>query len=165
MLFRSVNAADPLYFDGKLFITSGYGRGCALIDISGPAAKLVWENNKKPMASHFCSPVYIDGNIYGIDGNTGGGKLQCLDPKTGDIKWSQGGGFETFCAAAGKIIALDGRGDLIVAEAVPTGYKELARASVLNNDRNIKKWTAPVLANGLIYCRDGDGELVCVDVR
>jgi hypothetical protein len=26
-------------------------------------------------------------------------------------------------------------------------------------------WTAPVLANGLICCRNSEGDVVCVDVR
>ena len=30
-----VNAADPIFLDGKLFISSGYDRGCALLDIKG----------------------------------------------------------------------------------------------------------------------------------
>ncbi len=156
-----VNAADPAYFDGKLFITSGYDRGCTLIDLAGPQPQGLWENRN--LRCHFSSPIYLDGHIYGVDGNTGSGQLKCLEAKTGDVKWSQGGGFENLTVAGGRILAIDSRGVLSVAEASPSGYKEIARASVLSG--RAKNWTAPVLANGLIYCRNGDGELVCLDVR
>jgi outer membrane protein assembly factor BamB len=155
-----VNAADPVYFDGKLLITSGYGKGCALLDLAG-TGRALWQNTN--LRGHFCSPVFVDGFIFGIDGQTGSGQLKCLDPKTGEVKWSQAGRFENMTVAAGKIIALNSGGELIVAEAVSTGYKELAKASVLGGGG--QKWTAPVLANGLIYCRGGEGDLVCVDVR
>jgi outer membrane protein assembly factor BamB len=45
--------------------------------------------------------------------------------------------------------------------ATPTGFKPTARAQVLGG----KCWTAPVLANGLVYCRNSRGDVVCVDLR
>jgi outer membrane protein assembly factor BamB len=156
-----VNAADPVFFDNKLFITSGYEHGCALLDVSGKNIKELWTNLN--MRGHFASPIYLDGHLYGVDGNTGTGQLKCLDAKTGQVKWSQGGSFENLMMAAGKIIAVDKKGDLVVAEASPAGYKEIARGVVLNGQTT--NWTAPVLANGLIYCRNSEGDVVCVDVR
>ena len=38
---------------------------------------------------------------------------------------------------------------------------ELARAKVLEGDC----WVHPVLANGKIYCRSHQGDLVCLDVK
>ena len=49
----------------------------------------------------------------------------------------------------------------MVAPATPASFKPTARAQVLGG----KCWTAPVLANGRIYCRNGRGDVVCVDVR
>ena len=157
----SVNAADPVYFDGKLFITSGYNRGCALLNVTGGRLRKAWENRN--LKGHFSSPIYFDGHLFGVDGNTGGGKLRCLDPATGETKWERSGGHENLMIADGKILVIDKKGILTVAEADPSGYKEIARAVVLPG--RSKKWTAPVLVNGLIYCRDGAGTLVCVDVR
>ncbi len=50
-----VNAADPLLFDGRAFITSGYGHGCALLDCRGATPLKLWEN--RHLKSHFSSPV------------------------------------------------------------------------------------------------------------
>lgn len=157
----NANAADPVFFDGKLFITSGWERGCALLDLSGAGLRSLWEN--KNLRGHFASPVYLDGHLYGVDDNHPNGQLRCLDAATGELKWAQKGGFENLIVAGGKIVAIDKKGVLVVAEATPSAYKEVARAAVLS--ARAMNWTAPVVANGLLYCRNGDGDLVCLDVR
>jgi len=155
------NAADPAFFDEKLFITSAWEHGCALLDVSGSSAKVLWEN--KNLRGHLTSPIYLDGFLYGIDDNTPNGQLRCLDAKTGEVKWTQKGMFESMSIAGGKILALDKKGLLVIVEASPKEYKELARAAILNS--KARNWTAPVIANGLVYCRNGDGDLVCIDLR
>ena len=55
---------------------------------------------------------------------------------------------------------IDG-GELLVVEASPAGFKQLARAGVLSG----KCWTVPVVANGGAYCRSHGGDLVAVDLR
>jgi outer membrane protein assembly factor BamB len=156
-----VNAADPAFFDEKLFITSAWERGCALLDVSGGSAKVLWEN--KNLRGHLASPIYLDGYLYGIDDNTPNGQLRCLDARTGEVKWSQKGMFESMSIAGGRILALDKKGLLVIVEASPKEYKELAKGAILNS--KARNWTAPVLANGLVYCRNGDGDLVCIDLR
>ncbi len=156
-----VNASDPVFFENKLFISSAYDRGCTLLDLSGGSLKPLWEN--KNMRGHFASAVWTNGHLFGVDGNTGGGQLRCLDPRSGESKWSQGGGFENMTVADGKIIAIDKSGTLRIAAADPSGYKEIAKATILHS--NAKNWTPPILANGAIYCRNSDGDLACVDVR
>ena len=64
-------------------------------------------------------------------------------------------------AADGKLIILGDHGELTVAPASPKGFQPTARAQVLGG----KCWTAPVLANGFIYCRNSRGDVAAVDVR
>ncbi len=45
------NAADPLVHENRVFISSNYGSGCALLDISNHKPKLIWKNNN--INSHF----------------------------------------------------------------------------------------------------------------
>jgi len=73
-----VNAADPIYADGKVFISSGYGRGCALLNISSGEPSKLWEN--RTLKNHFSSSILLNNHIFGIDGNTGGGHLRCSHP-------------------------------------------------------------------------------------
>ncbi len=155
-----VNAADPVVFDGKVFVASGYNRGCSLYNIRGGQPKSIWEN--KNLRAHFSSCVFFKGHIYGIDGNAGRGSLRCINPKNGSVLWSQDLGFGSLIAVGGKLIVLNEKGNLYIAEASPAGYKELGQAKVVSGP---KCWTPPAFSRGLIYCRNDRGELVCVDVR
>jgi outer membrane protein assembly factor BamB len=156
----AINAADTIVSDDTVFISSGYNRGCGLYKINGSNVTEVWQN--KNMRNHINCSVLWQGHIYGFDGQVGGGgKLACIDFKTGQKVWSQGGlGTGSLMIAGGKLIILGEKGKLAIAEASPEGYKELASAQILSG----KCWTVPVLANGRIYARNAAGHLVCVDV-
>ena len=80
-----VNAADPLIAGNKVFISSTYRRGCALVKVAQNGAETIWENNE--LNSHFSSFVYADGYIYGNDGNAGShsGSFKCVDVETGAV--------------------------------------------------------------------------------
>jgi outer membrane protein assembly factor BamB len=159
---NDVNATDPLVIDNQIFITSGYKTGCALLDISGKTAKEVWKN--KNMSNQFGGGVYLEGFIYGSDGQVGKrrSKIICIDITTGENVWSEAIGFNSLTLADKKLIILNEKGKLIIATATNTGYKELATAQVLPKD--IRCWAAPILANGKIYCRNTNGDLVCINV-
>jgi outer membrane protein assembly factor BamB len=155
-----INAADAIVAGETIFISSGYNKGCALLKISGSNVTNIWQN--KNMRNQINCSVLWQGHIYGFDGQVGGGgKLTCIDLTTGEKMWSQGGmGTGSLMIADGKMIILGEKGKLVIAEASPTGYKELASAEILTG----KCWTVPVLANGRIYARNAAGQLVCVDV-
>ncbi|HEY5706210.1 MAG TPA: PQQ-binding-like beta-propeller repeat protein [Terrimicrobiaceae bacterium] len=154
-----VNAPTPIVFGDKILITSGYGTGCALLQVRPGKAIEIWRN--KNMRSQLASPVLVQGYIYGIDGNVGGGELRCLDLEDGKIKWKQNIGGGTLIAAGGHLLALSERGELIVVEASPTSYREVARTQVLGGHC----WVTPAVANGKIYCKNNQGTLVCLGGR
>ena len=64
-------------------------------------------------------------------------------------------------AADDKLILLTRDGTLYIAEASPSRFRQLAKSRVITGTC----WTAPVLANGLLYCRNSKGHLVCLDLR
>lgn len=153
---HDVNAADPVISGGRAFICSGYGRGCSLVDFSGPEPVKVWENKK--MRTHMSGPVLIGGHLYGFDEN----RLTCLDWKTGAVKWTEKSPKKGALMAAGdKLIILGESGRLAIAEATPDAYREIAASQVVPG----RCWTMPILAGGRIHVRDADGILVCLDVR
>jgi len=154
------NAADPIVSGDRVFISSGYNRGAALLNIDEPT--VVWEN--KDMQNQLNSSVLIDGHLYGVDGNTHGSaaSLKCMELASGKVRWAhKWKGMGSLMAAGGKLIVLSEQGELIIAKASPKAFEPSARAKVLIG----KCWTVPVLAQGRIYCRNADGNLVCVDVR
>jgi outer membrane protein assembly factor BamB len=153
-----VNAGDPVIVaKDRVFISSGYNRGCAMLKVSSKGAKAIWQNTG--MRNHMASTIYHEGSLYGFDDAI----LACLDAKTGTTKWTQRGfGKGALMLADGKLIFLSERGvDLVVAEATPEAYRELARARVLGGHT----WTVPVLANGRIYCRNDAGDIACVNAK
>jgi outer membrane protein assembly factor BamB len=155
------NIADPIVFGGEVFVSSGYGTGCALLKVAGGKATEVWRN--KSMRNHFSSCVLWQGHVYGIDNDTGKkNEVKCLDWKTGEVRWAQAGlGCGALLVADGKLVILGEKGELVVAEALPAAWKEIARAQILSG----KCWTTPVLCGGRLYARSGKGDVVCVDLR
>ncbi len=79
-----INAATPLQVGAdRVLITSGYGTGAALVEISPSGARQVWRSRN--LRAHVNSPAVWGGGIFGVDGNTGGGNLVCLDVQTGGV--------------------------------------------------------------------------------
>lgn len=154
-----VNAADPIVQDGRVFVSSGYGKGGGVLDFRGPEPKTVWFNTS--MKNHFSSCVLIDGFLYGFDGNAGNGALKCIEFATGAVKWSENIGFGSLTAAGEYLIALNESGDLFIVKISPTGYNLVSTAKKVLGKTC---WTSPVLSHGIIFCRNSKGSIVAVDV-
>jgi outer membrane protein assembly factor BamB len=152
------NIPDQIVAGDKLFACSGLGTGAALFRIGPDKLVQLWSH--KNLQNWLSSSVLWKGYIYGVDTAKAPG-VTCLDLQTGDVKWSGPNvGVGSLMLADGKLIVLSDAGTLTIVDAVPTGYKELASAQILEG----KCWTVPVLAGGRIYARNAVGDLVCVDV-
>ncbi|HNX52191.1 MAG TPA: PQQ-binding-like beta-propeller repeat protein [Pontiellaceae bacterium] len=155
-----INGADPLVIGDRIFISSGYDHGCAMLDFSSGALKPVWENSL--IKAHFGSCVCIDGFIYGVDGQAKGKSvLRCVSAADGSEKWSAPVSFGSLMAADGRLIVLDEDGSLSFVDVSAKKYNEISK---LDTGIGPLCWTAPVLANGIIYCRNDKGTLVAIDV-
>ena len=153
---NKINVADPIVLGNRIFISSYYGKGCALLEIRDRQVYQVWRNKK--MYNHFSSSVYIDGFIYGFSGH----RLKCLDFNTGKVQWAQRGlGEGSLCAASNTLIVLSEKGKLVIVDASAEKYSPIASAQIFR----AKTWTVPVLANGLLYARNAQGNVMCLDLR
>ena len=155
------NAADPIYHQQRLFISSGYNRGSALLDLSQGAPQLVWET--KEFQNQWSSSILLEGFLYGVDGNdTGEQQLKCIGWDDGQVRWSVTGlGAASLLASQGKLLVLSDRGELVIAKASPAAFDPGARAQIISG----KCWTVPTLANGRLYVRNASGEVVAIDLR
>ncbi len=150
------NASDVIVSDGKMFVSTGHGVGCALFDFTSGKPVQVWRN--KDMRTFLSSCVFWKGFLYGFDDR----QLNCLDWNTGGVKWSAPDlGLGSLILADGKIIALTEKGTLLVAEATSEAYRPLAEAQILGG----RCWSAPSLSDGRLYVRNAAGDLVCLDLR
>jgi len=155
------NAADPVVDGDRVFLSTGYGKGAALLKPGAGEPEVVWQG--KVMRNQMNPCVLVGGFLFGADGDAGQkGALKCVELATGAEKWAKerfGPGAVT--VADGRLIALSEKGELTVAPASPEGFQPTARAQVLGG----KCWTVPVLANGRIYARNAAGDVVCLDVK
>ena len=159
-----VNAATPIFHDGRLFISSGYGTGAALFRLEKKGAKLdaetVWRS--KVIRSKFQTCILWGGHLYGADESS----LKCVDFLTGRELWSErrveGRSTQhgTVAMAGGHIFFLTGDGWLFAAKASPEGFRPTASARPLRG----RCWTVPTIHEGRLFVRSLD-TVVCLDLR
>jgi outer membrane protein assembly factor BamB len=154
----NANIPDPIVESNLVFVSTGYEEGSALFDVATGQVTELWF--QKNMQTWLNSSVLWEGYLYGPNDN--GKALTCVERRTGNIMWAQGGfGNGSVTLADGKLIILSQGGELCIAEASPAGYQEIGRGRILTG----KCWSVPVLANGKIYARNATGNLVCVELE
>ncbi len=170
---------DPVIIGNKVYvvesITSKKSTASRLFEITDEGPTVLWRS--PDLYTEITSPVIVDGYIYGCQGGpySGTASLRCIDLETGRLIWDESFPDEPYnplgqksislMVADGKLIILSAWGMLYIAEATPTGYKEISRCDVYNGEEKIRKfWTPSVLYKGKIYCRNWAGDLVCIDV-
>jgi outer membrane protein assembly factor BamB len=157
---QGINVAQPVVLEGdRVFISSGYGVGCALVQVgtsdSRWTAEPVWETSA--MHCKFTSPVAYQGFVYGLDE----GILVCVDVQTGKRRWKEGRyGHGQMLRADDLLLIMAESGELVLVEATPQGHHELGRLQALEG----KTWNTPILVDGRAYLRN-DREMVCYDLR
>ena len=147
------NAATPIV-DGQTVIFTGQGRGTKAVKVEntgdGFAKKELW--SAQP-AVQFCSPVLMDGLLFGVSGK---GNLFCLDAKTGQTDWTdstkRGSGYAGMVAAGSIILALPNNSELIAFKPNGKQYEELARIKVAETPTI----AYPVLAGKRLFVKDRD---------
>src|SRR5262249_39661539 len=126
--YADINAAQPLVLDrDRVFVSSGYDKGCAMLEISQSAgkwtAKAAWGDPPiRVLRCKFSNPVVCKGFIYGLNEGT----LVCVDANAGKRKW-QGGryGHGQLLLAGDLLVILSESGKLTLVEASPESEKDL----------------------------------------
>ena len=150
--FSVSTAASPLVEGNLVYCSAGYGVGAGLYSVSGNSTtQRVWRKNAKLM-NHWSTPIVHDGHLYGIFEfkKYGRAPLNCVDLKTGKIKWSQRGFGPGNCILVGdKLVVLSDAGEVVVVKARTDEYEELSRTDVLDG----KCWSTPAYSDGRIFVR------------
>jgi outer membrane protein assembly factor BamB len=155
-----INAGQPLLVgDNRIFLSSGYGTGAAVIELTRDGSRFsvreVWRNNR--MKNQFTSSVLHEGFVYGLDEAI----LACLDVATGQLRWKGGRyGYGQVLLANGHLIVLAENGDLALVRATPERHEELTRFPVLTG----KTWNHPAMADGHLLIRNL-AEMAAFDLR
>lgn len=155
-----INAADPIVKNNLLFISSGYERGCALLDVSGSKPSLIWENTE--LKNQFSTSILQGDYLYGVDGNNKRGQMACINIMTGKLSWRENIKFGSLIAVDDQLVYFNERGSLYVVKATPSKYTQIAEANGLLKNTC---WTPPVLCRGSLYLRNDRGSLLSLDVK
>lgn len=160
----NVNAAAPIFHDGHLLLSSGYGHGSVLLKLakSGDVLKptKVWEDDT--LLGKFQSAVLHDGHLYACDEKG----ITCVELMTGKAKWRErrvsgdtmvNG---TVLLADGHLFVLAERGTLFIGKPGPEGFTPLTKADILRG----RCWTVPVIYDGHLYARDLE-RVVCFNLK
>ncbi len=144
-----VNAAAPIYHQGHLFFSSGYGTGACLVRLETKGDRLsateVWRS--KVLRNKFQSSVLHDGHLYASDERA----LRCVEFLTGVERWNVPRIQDsTLVLAQEHVFLLTEEGELQIAAASPSGFKPTTTARILDG----RCWSVPVLHNGRLYARD-----------
>ena len=149
----------------RLFLSSAYGTGAALLELRSDAAGGVTAEElyfTRNMRAHHATPILVDGVLYGFSDSI----LTALDIETGALFWrdrSISKGSLTF--ADGRLYIFSERGEVALVEPSRTGYREHGRFRFPESDRSRRDaWSHPVVANGRLYLRDQD-VLLAYDIR
>ena len=165
--YRTCTGCSPVVAGDVVFCTAGYEIGGAACQVvrngDGFEAKQLWRvTGNKDVASLWSTPVQKDGFLYGMISfkQFGSGPLKCVDLKTGAVRWEKPGFGAGQVILAGKyLLALADDGQLVVVEAVPEAYKEVARFKAVAG----KCWSTPALSNGHLFVRSTK-EGACFDL-
>lgn len=154
------NCAQPLVVDANhVFVSSGYGHGAALLQISHAENRFsveeVWSNLN--MKNKFNPSVLVDGVVYGLDE----GILAAVDVRTGERLWKKGRyRYGQLLYASGHLVVISEDGELALVEATPEEYRELVRFDSVPG----KTWNVPAMSDGLLFVRN-QTEMVAYDLR
>ncbi|HXG64407.1 MAG TPA: PQQ-binding-like beta-propeller repeat protein [Blastocatellia bacterium] len=158
---RTANCTTPVFHDNKVFYSSAYGTGCALLGLKAQNGEVKAEEIyfSREMMNHHGGVVLVNGYLYGFSNNM----LTCIEFATGKPMWkhrSVGKGSLTY--ADGMLYLLSENNVVGLAEATPEAYKEVGRFQIA--DQGWPSWAHPVVCGGRLYIRN-QGVLACYNVK
>lgn len=158
-----VNVLTPIFIDGNVFISSGYGAGSEMVKLTFGRGKITaeraWES--KEMDNHHGGVVLVDGYLYGTSNR---GNWVCYDPKNGDVKYSEKGtGKGSLTVAEGMLYTLSEKTHVVgLVKATPDAHEIVSQFTIPDGAKD-PSWAHPVVCGGRLYIRYRD-RLLAYDV-
>ena len=157
----TANITTPVFADNKVFYSSAYGTGGALLGLRAESGEIRAQEIyfTRDMQNHHGGVVLVNGYLYGYNNSI----LTCLEFATGKMMWrdrSVGKGAVSY--ADGHLYILGENNVVGLVEATPAGYREKGRFAI--RDQGWPSWAHPGVAGGRLYIRN-QGTLTSYDIR
>jgi len=155
------NIATPIVRGNRVFVSSDYGTGSALLELAGSGSNVTAKEVyfTRQMKNHHATSILVGEHLYGFDSAI----LTAMDFNTGNVAWqnrSVGKGSLTF--ADDRLYLFSENGVVGLAEASPAGYREHGRFELKTG--RLPTWSHPVVSGGKLFLRDQDS-IYAYDVR
>jgi outer membrane protein assembly factor BamB len=150
----TANIATPIVRGTRVFVSSDYGTGAALLDVraAGNIASASEVYFTRDMRNHHASSVVVGDHVYGFSSSI----LTALKFDTGQMAWrDRSVGKGSLIYADGRLILYSEDGVAGLAEANPAAYREHGRFT-LPQQSGLNTWSHPIVAGGLLILRDQD---------
>jgi len=160
---RENNCTDVIVANDGVYMSSGYGKGCALLrpkrqDNGSFTVEQVWTSSL--LDNHHGGVVQMGDYIYGAGHEAKG--WFCLDLNTGQQQWNATGkGAITY--ADDHLYCLDERGTLSLVRCTPDKWNAASTFKVPRGGKGLF-WAHPVVCGGRLYIRHSD-QLMVYDIR
>ena len=149
----TANIATPIVRGNHVFLSSDYGTGAALLELTPGGGKVTAREVyfTKDMRNHHASSVLIGDYLYGFSSTI----LTAMRFDNGQVAWrdrSVGKGSLVF--ADDRLYLFSENGVVGLAEAAPDAYREHGRFQIKTG--NLPTWAHPVVSGGKLFIRDQD---------
>ena len=150
----TANVATPIVRGTRVFVSSDYGTGGALLDVRA-AGNIATANEvyfTREMRNHHASSVLVGDHLYGFSSSI----LTALKFDTGAMAWrDRSVGKGSLIYADNRLYLYSEDGVVGLAEASPVAYREHGRFT-LQQQSNLPTWSHPIITGGLLIIRDQD---------
>jgi outer membrane protein assembly factor BamB len=142
--------------DDKLLVSSGYGVGAKLFQISrNPMGEfnvsIIWETIY--LKAKFTNIIYYNDYLYGLDD----GIFACINPTDGTRQWKRGRyGHGQTLLISDVLLVLTESGEVVLVDPNPNTHIEHARFAAVKG----RAWNTPALAGDYLLVRS-DREAAC----
>jgi outer membrane protein assembly factor BamB len=160
----NASTSQPVLVGGdRLFLSKGYGIGSQLVQVVNEGQRWHTETIWKQawMKTKLCNVVIRDGYVYGLDDVN----LLCIDLATGKKRWKKrrepGFGHGQIMLIGDVILLLTEAGELLLVEASPDKYQELAAIQALDPD--LVTWNNPAFSSPYLLVRNAE-EMACYEL-
>lgn len=149
--------------EDRVFLSRGYGTKAELIQVVSDGQQwhtdTIWK--KLLMKTKMCNIVIRDGFVYGLDDVY----LQCIELATGKKQWKKrrhpSFGHGQIMLFGDVILLITESGELLLVEASPEEYRELAAIQVLDPDQ--VTWNNPAFSSPYLLVRNAE-EAACYEL-